>query len=65
VPRFTQGDPALIGLDLGALIAGAKFRRSQFEERLRSRAHRKLSESDAAANGAGVGFLFIDDCTPW
>ncbi|APD47906.1 AAA family ATPase [Synechococcus sp. CS-602] len=48
----------LIGLDLGALIAGAKFR-GQFEERLRS-VLTEVSESDAAGNGAGV-VLFIDE----
>ncbi|MCP9773827.1 AAA family ATPase [Synechococcus sp. Tobar12-5m-g] len=47
----------LISLDLGALIAGAKFR-GQFEERLRS-VLAEVSASDGAG-GAGV-VLFIDE----
>jgi ATP-dependent Clp protease ATP-binding subunit ClpA len=48
----------LISLDLGALIAGAKFR-GQFEERLRS-VLAEVSASDAGGFGAGV-VLFIDE----
>jgi ATP-dependent Clp protease ATP-binding subunit ClpA len=47
----------LIGLDLGALIAGAKFR-GQFEERLRS-VLKEVREADAEP-GNGV-ILFIDE----
>jgi ATP-dependent Clp protease ATP-binding subunit ClpA len=55
VPDALQGQ-RLISLDLGALIAGAKFR-GQFEERLRT----VLEEvRDADAAGAGV-ILFIDE----
>jgi len=55
VPDALKGQ-RLIGLDLGALIAGAKFR-GQFEERLRS----VLKEvRDAEGDGAGV-ILFIDE----
>ena len=48
----------LISLDLGALIAGAKFR-GQFEERLRS-VLAEVSACDAGGVGAGV-VLFIDE----
>ena len=48
----------LIGLDLGALIAGAKFR-GQFEERLRS-VLAEVSASEGGGTGAGV-VLFIDE----
>jgi ATP-dependent Clp protease ATP-binding subunit ClpB len=48
----------LISLDLGALIAGAKFR-GQFEERLRS-VLAEVSASDSGGAGAGV-VLFIDE----
>jgi ATP-dependent Clp protease ATP-binding subunit ClpA len=55
VPDALKGQ-RLISLDLGALIAGAKFR-GQFEERLRS----VLKEvRDAEGEGAGV-ILFIDE----
>ena len=55
VPDALKGQ-RLISLDLGALIAGAKFR-GQFEERLRS----VLKEvRDAEGDGAGV-ILFIDE----
>ena len=55
VPDALKGQ-RLIGLDLGALIAGAKFR-GQFEERLRS----VLKEvREAEGEGAGV-ILFIDE----
>ena len=54
VPDALKGQ-RLISLDLGALIAGAKFR-GQFEERLRS----VLNEvREAERDGAGV-ILFID-----
>ncbi|WP_438983092.1 ATP-dependent Clp protease ATP-binding subunit [Vulcanococcus sp.] len=55
VPDALKGQ-RLISLDLGALIAGAKFR-GQFEERLRS----VLNEvREAERDGAGV-ILFIDE----
>jgi len=55
VPDALKGQ-RLINLDLGALIAGAKFR-GQFEERLRS----VLKEvREAEGEGAGV-ILFIDE----
>ncbi|MBV2352427.1 AAA family ATPase [Synechococcus sp. HK05] len=55
VPDALKGQ-RLISLDLGALIAGAKFR-GQFEERLRS----VLKEvREAEGKGAGV-ILFIDE----
>jgi len=55
VPDALKGQ-RLISLDLGALIAGAKFR-GQFEERLRS----VLKEvREAEGQGAGV-ILFIDE----
>ncbi|WP_457767740.1 ATP-dependent Clp protease ATP-binding subunit [Cyanobium sp. ULC084] len=57
VPESLKGI-RLIGLDLGALIAGAKFR-GQFEERLRS-VLAEVSASDASGAGAGV-VLFIDE----
>jgi ATP-dependent Clp protease ATP-binding subunit ClpA len=50
----------LVALDLGALIAGAKFR-GQFEERLREvLAEVREAEAAAAATGGGV-VLFIDE----
>jgi len=57
VPDALRGQQ-LVALDLGALIAGAKFR-GQFEERLRQ----VLEEvRDAEANsGAGGVILFIDE----
>ena len=55
VPDALQGQ-RLISLDLGALIAGAKFR-GQFEERLRT-VLKEVRDADAA--GAGV-ILFIDE----
>ncbi len=48
----------LVALDLGALIAGAKFR-GQFEERLRS-VLAEVRDSDGA-RGAGGVVLFIDE----
>ncbi|MEB3326993.1 MAG: AAA family ATPase [Synechococcus sp.] len=48
----------LVALDLGALIAGAKFR-GQFEERLRA-VLTEVREADAVAGAAGV-VLFIDE----
>jgi len=54
VPEALRG-LRLVALDLGALIAGAKFR-GQFEERLRS----VLAEVREAEAGAGV-VLFIDE----
>ena len=53
VPDALKGQ-RLISLDLGALIAGAKFR-GQFEERLRS-----VLKEVREAEGAGV-ILFIDE----
>jgi ATP-dependent Clp protease ATP-binding subunit ClpA len=52
----------LIGLDLGALIAGAKFR-GQFEERLRTVLKEvREAEGEPAAGGAANGvILFIDE----
>ena len=55
VPDALQGQ-RLISLDLGALIAGAKFR-GQFEERLRT-VLKEVRDADVA--GAGV-ILFIDE----
>jgi ATP-dependent Clp protease ATP-binding subunit ClpB len=56
VPEALRGQ-RLVALDLGALIAGAKFR-GQFEERLRS----VLAEVRAAeGRGAGGVILFIDE----
>jgi len=50
----------LVALDLGALIAGAKFR-GQFEERLRE-VLAEVREGEAAAGDAGGGVvLFIDE----
>ncbi|MFN5698001.1 MAG: AAA family ATPase, partial [Cyanobacteriota bacterium] len=49
----------LVALDLGALIAGAKFR-GQFEERLRS-VLAEVRESEAAPGGAQGVVLFIDE----
>ena len=57
VPDSLKGQ-RLIALDLGALIAGAKFR-GQFEERLRS-VLMEVAASEATASGAGV-ILFIDE----
>ncbi len=48
----------LVALDLGALIAGAKFR-GQFEERLRA-VLKEVRDADAVAGAAGV-VLFIDE----
>ena len=56
VPDALKGQ-RLISLDLGALIAGAKFR-GQFEERLRS-VLKEVQEADGA-DGGGV-ILFIDE----
>jgi ATP-dependent Clp protease ATP-binding subunit ClpA len=52
----------LIGLDLGALIAGAKFR-GQFEERLRTvlKEVREAEGEPAAGGGANGVILFIDE----
>ena len=55
VPEALKGQ-RLISLDLGALIAGAKFR-GQFEERLRS----VLKEVRQAEGEAGGVILFIDE----
>ena len=57
VPDSLKGQ-RLIALDLGALIAGAKFR-GQFEERLRS-VLMEVAASEATASGTGV-ILFIDE----
>ena len=57
VPDSLKGQ-RLIALDLGALIAGAKFR-GQFEERLRS-VLMEVAASEATESGAGV-ILFIDE----
>ncbi|MFZ9281014.1 MAG: AAA family ATPase, partial [Vulcanococcus sp.] len=56
VPDALKGQ-RLISLDLGALIAGAKFR-GQFEERLRS-VLKEVQEADGA--DAGGVILFIDE----
>jgi len=53
----------LIGLDLGALIAGAKVRAS-VEDGLRS-VLTEVSESDGGRHGAGVGSVSSLNCTPW
>ena len=63
VPEALKGQ-RLIALDLGALIAGAKFR-GQFEERLRSVLN-EVREAEAAGEMAGEGqgrgvILFIDE----
>ncbi|MFM7265984.1 MAG: Clp protease N-terminal domain-containing protein, partial [Cyanobium sp.] len=55
VPEALRG-LRLVALDLGALIAGAKFR-GQFEERLRS-VLQEVRESDAAGEGV---VLFLDE----
>ena len=55
VPDSLKGR-RLISLDLGALIAGAKYR-GQFEERLRS----VLEEIAACDEGSEGVVLFIDD----
>jgi ATP-dependent Clp protease ATP-binding subunit ClpB len=57
VPDSLQG-LRLVALDLGALIAGAKFR-GQFEERLRA-VLKEVRDADAVAGAAGV-VLFIDE----
>jgi len=54
VPDSLRG-VRLVALDLGALIAGAKFR-GQFEERLRS-----VLKEVAEADGAGGVVLFLDE----
>jgi ATP-dependent Clp protease ATP-binding subunit ClpA len=54
VPDSLRG-VRLVALDLGALIAGAKFR-GQFEERLRS-----VLKEVAQADGAGGVVLFFDE----
>ncbi|MEY4430527.1 MAG: hypothetical protein RLZZ533_463 [Cyanobacteriota bacterium] len=61
VPEALKGQ-RLVALDLGALIAGAKFR-GQFEERLRSVLKEvRAVEADGAAEGqAGGVILFIDE----
>ena len=56
VPDALKGQ-RLISLDLGALIAGAKFR-GQFEERLRS-VLKEVREAEAAGEGGVI--LFIDE----
>ncbi|MFM7434989.1 MAG: ATP-dependent Clp protease ATP-binding subunit, partial [Vulcanococcus sp.] len=63
VPEALRGQ-RLIALDLGALIAGAKFR-GQFEERLRS-VLKEVCEAEAAGERAEEGhtggvILFIDE----
>ena len=57
VPDSLQG-LRLVALDLGALIAGAKFR-GQFEERLRS-VLKEVRDADGVPGAAGV-VLFIDE----
>ncbi|MCP9821651.1 ATP-dependent Clp protease ATP-binding subunit [Cyanobium sp. L1E-Cus] len=57
VPDSLQG-LRLVALDLGALIAGAKFR-GQFEERLRT-VLKEVHDADAVPGAAGV-VLFIDE----
>ena len=57
VPDSLQG-LRLVALDLGALIAGAKFR-GQFEERLRA-VLKEVRDADAVPGEAGV-VLFIDE----
>ena len=57
VPDSLRGQ-RLIALDMGALIAGAKFR-GQFEERLRS-VLQEVADADATPGEAGV-ILFIDE----
>ena len=57
VPDSLQG-LRLVALDLGALIAGAKFR-GQFEERLRA-VLKEVHDADAVPGAAGV-VLFIDE----
>ncbi len=58
VPDALKGQ-RLISLDLGALIAGAKFR-GQFEERLRS-VLAEVREADALPGEPGGVVLFIDE----
>jgi ATP-dependent Clp protease ATP-binding subunit ClpB len=57
VPESLRG-VRLVALDLGALIAGAKFR-GQFEERLRS-VLAEVRDSEGGPGGGGV-VLFIDE----
>ena len=57
VPESLRG-LRLVALDLGALIAGAKFR-GQFEERLRG-VLAEVKDADSRPDGAGV-VLFIDE----
>jgi ATP-dependent Clp protease ATP-binding subunit ClpB len=57
VPDSLQG-LRLVALDLGALIAGAKFR-GQFEERLRA-VLKEVRDADGVPGAAGV-VLFIDE----
>ncbi|WP_411868629.1 AAA family ATPase [Vulcanococcus limneticus] len=57
VPDSLRGQ-RLIALDMGALIAGAKFR-GQFEERLRS-VLQEVADADATPGEPGV-ILFIDE----
>jgi ATP-dependent Clp protease ATP-binding subunit ClpA len=61
VPEALKGQ-RLVALDLGALIAGAKFR-GQFEERLRSvlKEVREAETAGAVAGEAGGVILFIDE----
>ncbi|NDF63178.1 MAG: AAA family ATPase, partial [Synechococcaceae bacterium WBB_3_034] len=61
VPEALKGQ-RLVALDLGALIAGAKFR-GQFEERLRSVLNEVRDAEVAGAGGGEAGgvILFIDE----
>jgi ATP-dependent Clp protease ATP-binding subunit ClpA len=59
VPEALKGQ-RLVALDLGALIAGAKFR-GQFEERLRSVLKEVREAETAGAGAAGGVILFIDE----
>ena len=61
VPDALRGQ-RLIALDLGALIAGAKFR-GQFEERLRSvlKEVREAEGQPGDGSGAGGVILFLDE----
>ena len=58
VPDALKGQ-RLVALDLGALIAGAKFR-GQFEERLRS-VLKEIREAEGADATSGGVILFIDE----
>ena len=58
VPDALKGQ-RLVSLDLGALIAGAKFR-GQFEERLRS-VLKEIREAEGADAASGGVILFIDE----